>query len=266
MTTTTISKTTLSAVHKRAARNGVLVWKHDGWLYPDGYTTDATLPHIPEDRTLISGLEGVIRLGAVSDNAYSMSGVGIKDGYACVTDRYRAYSQNAPCLDGKDVYLSVSMCKTLTALLDTPVWRDNTAYAWTVDGQTYVLVGTVLLNDTSMRSAEYVVSTVRKLFTNRNDYRETEVSFPEYDAPPYQAAYVEGTGWVALPNPYEYEDVRRAYLSEHTPTVVFDGTFASDAARFVTGKMWVHHDTPGVSAVYASNGAREAIVMPVRIA
>lgn len=264
--TTTLSKTQLGSLEKRAGRNGVLVWKRDGWLYPDGYTMDALPPLIPTDRTMISVIEDVISLGAVSDDYYSMSGVGVHMGYACATDRYRAYSITYPSLDGQGVYLPVSMCKTLIGLFSTRLWKDSVAYAWEDGTQTYVQVGGVLLNAANGgRSAEHVVSTVRKLFANLNDYRDTGIPFPIYEDAPYQSAYEDGRGWVALPDPYKYEDVRRAYLEDTTPLIVFDGGFADAAGRFSRGSMHVHQHTPGGRAAYTRMEQREALVMPVRI-
>lgn len=264
--TTTLSKTQRNALEKRAARNKVLLWVGDGWRYPDGIVSDAPFPGIPEARTMISGIEDVISLGAVSDSAYSMSGAGVHMGYACATDRYRAYSITHPSLDGQDVYLPVSMCKTLIGLFNTRLWKDSVAYAWEDDTQTYVQVGGVLLNAANGgRSAEYVVSTVRKLFANLNDYRDTGVPFPAYEDAPYQAAYEDGKGWVALPDPFTYEDVRRAYLKDTTPLVVFNGEFAADMGRFSRGNMHVSREHPDIKAVYTRTGQREALVMPVRI-
>lgn len=188
--TTTLSKTQLSTLQKRAAHNGVLLWEDGGWRYPDGIISDAPHPDIPDSRTMISGIEDVISLGAASNDAYSMSGVGVHMGYACSTDRYRAYSVTYPSLDGQDVYLSVNMCKALIGLFSTRLWKDSVAYAWQDGTQTYVQVGSVLLSAANgVRSAEYVVSTVRKLFANLNDYRDTGIPFPIYEDAPYQAAY-----------------------------------------------------------------------------
>ena len=263
---TTLSKTQRNALEKRAARNEVLLWADDGWLYPDGYTMDALPPLIPTDRTMISGIEDVISLGAVNDDCYSMSGAGVYMGYACSTDRYRAYSITHPSLDGQDVYLPVSMCKTLIGLFSTRLWKDSVSYAWEDGTQTYVQVGGVLLNAANGgRSAEHVVSTVRKLFDNLNDYRDTGVPFPAYKDAPYQAAYEDGKGWVSLPDFHVYEDVRRAYLEDTTPLIVFDGEFAAGMGRFSRGSMHVSNTNPGARAVYTRTEQREALVMPVRI-
>jgi hypothetical protein len=264
--TTTLSKTQLSTLQKRAAHNGVLLWEDGGWRYPDGIISDAPYPDIPDSRTMISGIEDVISLGAASDDAYSVSGMGVHMGYACSTDRYRAYSVTYPSLDGQDVYLSVNMCKTLIGLFSTRLWKDSVAYAWQDGTQTYVQVGSVLLSAANgVRSAEYVVSTVRKLFANLNDYRDTGIPFPIYEDAPYQAAYEDGKGWVALPSSVTYEDVRRAYLQVNNPLIVFDGGYADDAGRFSRGNMHVSNTCPGGKAVYARTVQREALVMPVRI-
>lgn len=264
--TTTLSKTQRGTLQKRAAHNGVLLWEDGGWRYPDGIISDAPFPTIPDSRTMISGIEDVISLGAASDDADSMSGVGVHMGYACATDRYRAYSVTYPSLDGQDVYLSVNMCKTLIGLFSTRLWKDSVAYAWQDGTQTYVQVGSVLLSAANgVRSAEYVVSTVRKLFANLNDYRDTGIPFPIYEDAPYQAAYEDGKGWVALPSPFTYEDVRRAYLKDTTPLIVFDGEFAADMGRFSRGNMHVSREHTGGKAVYTRTEQREALVMPVRI-
>ena len=263
--TTTLSKTQLSTLQKRAAHNGVLLWEDGGWRYPDGIISDAPHPDIPDSRTMISGIEDVISLGAVSDSAYSMSGAGVHMGYACATDRHRAYSITYPSLDGQEVYLPVNMCKTLIGLFSTRLWKDSVAYAWQGDGHVYVQVGSVLLREPLNGSAEYVVSTVRKLFANLNDYRDTGVPFPAYKDAPYQATYEDGKGWVALPDPYKYECVRRAYLKDTTPLIVFNGEFAADAGQFSRGNMHVHKDDPCGRAVYTRTVQREALVMPVRI-
>lgn len=263
---TTLSKTQRSTLQKRAAHNGVLLWEDGGWRHPDGIISDAPHPDIPDSRTTISGIEDVISLGAASDSAHAMSGAGVHMGYACATDRYRAYSITYPSLDGQDVYLPVNMCKTLIGLFSTRLWKDSVAYAWQDGTQTYVQVGSVILNAANGgRSAEHVVSTVRKLFANLNDYRDTGTPLPIYEDAPYQSAYEDGKWWVALPDPYKYEDVRRAYLEDTTPLVVLNGEFAADMGRFIRGNMHVSNTNPGAKAVYTRTEQREALVMPVRI-
>lgn len=263
------------ALVKRAHKHRVQVWDAEGkgWVLPDGSLLDAELPTLPDKRlTLTYGVESLIKVAVSNDPMYDDStwtGVGCSDGYVCATDRYRAHSltvEGAP-----DVHLSPAMCRTLAPLLSSQWWGTTVVQAWHADsGGLYVHGGMVLLYDpnASVDDARSTVSTVRKVMPQHTTDRQvTEVTYPAFpDA--YEAALIKGA-WVAMPDPRDYQEVRSAYLREHTPTVLLNAQWARDAFDFCHGALTLDSRTPGLRATYASctvgGEYREVLLMPIRL-
>lgn len=267
------------ALLKRAYKNHVAVWESTGsgvghWRHSENEALgDEPVLRLPDERLPLIELEQLIEVAASVSLEYShatWTGVGCSGGYVCATDRYRAYSL---CVAGApDVHLTPALCRTLAPLMDTTWWKGTIPQAWSQDGLVYVYASPDLLVRTASlpENAHQVVSTVRKVMPDSTvGMSDSGVSYPNYrDHVPYQTA-MYGEQWVALPDPVEYGDVRRAYLEGNLPTVVLDGRYAAHAAAFTHGNVMLNASDPADKATYSSctvgGQYREALLMPVRL-